>query len=513
MKARAGKRPAAAPWACLQADCLQAVACLLTPRDRFKLNLVCRGWRDALEDAPQVWDAVTIDPRKKASTSRRVRFNKNLPTPQVLAAWFGRYGCHVRQLHLRHLDAASRAEGCGAAPDMAAVLQAVASSLRQLVVQQCTVQALLSGHAATLRSLRCLTSLHLQLPPEESLSLGTPQAAFITALSGLQDLALASGYSGRQHSLPASLAALPRLRSLQLARLGGARGITNDPLHPDELYVLAVAPSLAGLSALERLVLSDWLLVEEQRGEVEDPEGVEVAIHRLPPALLGLPSLSSLVLSDVGLGKHGPGPAAIAQIAGDVACRAYALPAELARLAGSLRKLALLNHTCGQQELAVLSLLSNLTSLSLVAKWRAQPTHLPDAFAQLTGLQQLKLSHGLTQVPPCITGLTQLTLLDLSFNSLKSIKPGEYLKRLVAVNLRANLLSHFPGQLKVARHTAVELQLPQNDSMTITERDVEQLLTFEKLRQLTIFGASEDKGTRRCLAMLAKAMPWLLIDV
>lgn len=28
-----------------------------------------------------------------------------------------------------------------------------------------------------------------------------------------------------------------------------------------------------------------------------------------------------------------------------------------------------------------------------------------------------------------------------------------------AVNLRANLLSHFPAQLKVARHTAVELQL------------------------------------------------------
>jgi len=62
-------------------------------------------------------------------------------------------------------------------------------------------------------------------------------------------------------------------------------------------------------------------------------------------------------------------------------------------------------------------------------------------------------------VPACITGLTRLTLLDLSFNSLKSLKPGEYLKRLVAVNLRANLLNHFPLQLKVARHTAVELQL------------------------------------------------------
>lgn len=37
--------------------------------------------------------------------------------------------------------------------------------------------------------------------------------------------------------------------------------------------------------------------------------------------------------------------------------------------------------------------------------------------------------------------------------------------------------------------------------------------TFEKLRQLTIFGASEDKGTRRCLAALARSMPWVLIDV
>ncbi|KAL4432162.1 hypothetical protein ABPG77_005924 [Micractinium sp. CCAP 211/92] len=508
MKARAGKRTAAPPWAHLQADCLQAVACLLPPRDRFKLNLVCRGWRQALEDAPQVWEAVTIDPRKKASTSRRVRFNKYLPTPEVLSAWFGRYGRHVRQLHLRHLDAASQAAGCGAAPDVAAVLQSVAGSLRQLVVQQCAVQALLCEHPATLRALCHLTSLHLQLPPEESLSLGCPQAAFITALTGLQDLALASGYHGLPHSLPASLGALPRLRSLQLARLGGTRGIAADPLEPTTMYGLEVPSSLAGLTALERLVLSDWRLVDE----VEGADGAVIA-DRLPPALLGLPSLTSLVLSDVGLGKHGPGPLAAVQAVGDLLCRAYPLPGELARLAGSLRELALLNHTCGQEELAVLSALQNLTSLSLVAKWRAQPTHLPDAFAALSGLRQLKLSHGLTQVPPCITGLSELTLLDLSFNNLRSIKPGDYLKRLVAVNLRANQLSHFPAQLRVARRTAVELHLPQNDSMTITDRDVEQLLSFEKLRQLTIFGASEDKGTRRCLALLARAMPWVLIDV
>jgi hypothetical protein len=35
------------------------------------------------------------------------------------------------------------------------------------------------------------------------------------------------------------------------------------------------------------------------------------------------------------------------------------------------------------------------------------------------------------QVPPCITGLTRLTYLDLSWNKLHSLKPGPYLKRLV----------------------------------------------------------------------------------
>jgi len=37
--------------------------------------------------------------------------------------------------------------------------------------------------------------------------------------------------------------------------------------------------------------------------------------------------------------------------------------------------------------------------------------------------------------------------------------------------------------------------------------------TFECLKQLTIFGASEERSTQRCLAALQKAMPWLLLDV
>lgn len=48
-------------------------------------------------------------------------------------------------------------------------------------------------------------------------------------------------------------------------------------------------------------------------------------------------------------------PTQLGQAVGDLLCRAYPLPAELARLAGGLRELALLNHTCGQEELAVLS--------------------------------------------------------------------------------------------------------------------------------------------------------------
>ncbi|PSC73680.1 adenylate cyclase [Micractinium conductrix] len=501
------------PWADLQCDVLQSVAAKLPLRDRFKLNLVCRSWRQGLEDAPQVWEAVTVDPRRKASTSRRVRFVKHLPTGEALAAWFGRYGRHTRCLHLRHLDAASQAEGCGAAPDVAALLESVAGGLQQLVVQQCTVQELLSGHAATLRALRSLTSLHVQLPLDEpGLSLGAPGAAFITALSNLQDLALASAYQLPQHALPASLDALPRLRSLQLARVGGPRGVLADLERGSSggVYMLHVAAGLPrALAALERLVLSDFCLLEEEPGEEE--EHAAWRLGRLPPALLGLPALTSLVLADVGLGLRGPIPAAAAATEADA--RRYPLPAQLGSLAGSLRELVLLNHTAGQEELGALSALTCLTSLSLTAKWRHQPTHAPDALSQLTGLRQLKLSHGLTQVPACITGLTRLTLLDLSFNSLKSLKPGDYLKRLVAVNLRANLLSHFPLQLKVARHTAVELQLPQNDSMTISEKDVEQLLTFDKLKQLTIYGASDDKATRRCLAALQRACPWLLVDV
>lgn len=38
----------------------------------YKLNLVCRAWREGLVAARAVWECVAIDPRKKASTNRWV---------------------------------------------------------------------------------------------------------------------------------------------------------------------------------------------------------------------------------------------------------------------------------------------------------------------------------------------------------------------------------------------------------------------------------------------------------
>lgn len=188
---------------------------------------MCSSWREGLANAGAAWAAVTVDPRKKASTSRwaaswppfrwptnclarclsdttwhrsdllparrRVRFNKHLPTAEALAAWFSRYGRHVRQLHLRHLDAAAQREGCAAAADVAALLRAASAGLRQLQLQHCAVLALLEQHAGELRGLSRLTSLHFQLPPGEALSLGREAADFITSLTNLQDLGLASG--------------------------------------------------------------------------------------------------------------------------------------------------------------------------------------------------------------------------------------------------------------------------------------------------------------------------------
>ena len=83
-------------------------------------------------------------------------------------------------------------------------------------------QALLTHHAADMRALVQLTSLHIALPPDEpGLSLGTPAMAFVSCLSRLEDLALASPWRLQgEHFLPASL---PRsLKSLQArARAAG----------------------------------------------------------------------------------------------------------------------------------------------------------------------------------------------------------------------------------------------------------------------------------------------------
>lgn len=135
----------------------------------------------------------TLLPPKHIAACRRVRFNKHLPTAEALGAYFATYGRHCRTLHLGHLDAASEQvgrgcgwgvlvgkrsvvacasplhtacldgqaaclvvpeallpdyqpcpwhpqEGCIGEEGLAGLLQRVAPSLQQLVVNQCRVQ-------------------------------------------------------------------------------------------------------------------------------------------------------------------------------------------------------------------------------------------------------------------------------------------------------------------------------------------------------------------------------------
>ena len=47
------------------------------------------------------------------------------------------------------------------------------------------------------------------------------------------------------------------------------------------------------------------------------------------------------------------------------------------------------------------------------------------------GIHPCRAPFMLLQVPPAIVGLSALTLLDLSYNALHSLRPGAYLKQLV----------------------------------------------------------------------------------
>ena len=172
--------------------------------------------------------------------------------------------------------------------------------------------------------------------------------------------------------------------------------------------------------------------------------------------------------------------------------------------------------------------------------YKQQLMQLPPVFADLTALRQLRLRHGLTQVPAAITALPQLTHLDLSGNRLHTLKPGPYLTGgLVLVNLGDNEFDRFPSLLRVARTTCAFLYLFMNAGLELREKDVAVLADFEVLRVLTLYGASEgklqppracckqgtiptdpschvrptDKSTRRHIAQLQRAMPWLVIDV
>ncbi len=71
-----------------------------------------------------------------------------------------------------------------------------------------------------MRSLSQLTSLHIALPLDQpGLSLGTPATQFVSCLTRLEDLALASPWRQQgEHFLPASLP--PSLKSLQASGRG-----------------------------------------------------------------------------------------------------------------------------------------------------------------------------------------------------------------------------------------------------------------------------------------------------
>lgn len=126
-------------------------------------------------------------------------------------------------------------------------------------------QSLLAHSSSALADLAQLTSLHVTLHHEEpGLSLGTPELAFITALTRLEDLAISTGWRGAEHHLPASLAALPRLRSLQLARVSAAGHGVFEGGDAGDACILTVARGLAALTALQRLLVSQFLLVEEE---------------------------------------------------------------------------------------------------------------------------------------------------------------------------------------------------------------------------------------------------------
>lgn len=70
-------------------------------------------------------------------------------------------------------------------------------------------------------------------------------------------------------------------------------------------------------------------------------------------------------------------------------------------------------------------------------------------------LRELSLAgEKLTQLPAGLAGLSQLSVLDLSYNRLTALPPGPYLGRLRALSLAANPLLRLPAALEAA--TALE---------------------------------------------------------
>lgn len=136
------------------------------------------------------------------------------------------------------------------------------------------------------------------------------------------------------------------------------------------------------------------------------------------------------------------------------ACR---LPQGFSCLAG-LQRLELGKHKLSDGELEAVARLTGLRTLLLAAEHRRVPHAVPAALGALEGLHHLALAHGLAQVPLAITGMTSLTQLDLSFNRLHTLRPGEACRR-------ANECS---GACRLVRAGAQKLLPPQKHTQAPT---------------------------------------------
>lgn len=128
---------------------------------RHRLNLVCPAWRDALKDSQQVWELLTVDPRRATAPARRRR-RERLPSRAALEAFVAGYGGHVRAVKLSHLNGKAKDAGCASPSNLAKAIAQLLPLLESLSLDRCGTRYI----TAALRLLRRtpkLASLSLNL--------------------------------------------------------------------------------------------------------------------------------------------------------------------------------------------------------------------------------------------------------------------------------------------------------------------------------------------------------------